>query len=88
MSTMRMSKPKVSAKAPRQTILSGVPGMTAWNDLKHKKYTGQIQDFKGQLRCHTGTQHMGKDVIILIRPEQLEAKKLKYPNLNVIEIVQ
>lgn len=81
---MRMrKKPK-----PMRTILPGIPGHNAWAGIKHKKYEGELQDFKGQLRCHTGVQDLGKDRIILIKPHQLDSKREKYPSLRVLETVQ
>lgn len=67
-------------EVPRQAILSGVPGMTAWDNIRHKKYTGPIPDFTGQLRCSTGESNG----TIIIPESQLEAKRLKYPNLKVL----
>lgn len=69
------------------TILNN-PKTKEWADIQHKKYTGPIQSFAGQLRCYTGVQDLGKDRIILIKPEQLNDKQDKYPLLRVIETVQ
>lgn len=46
------------------------------------------RDFNGYLRCDTCTQHQGKNIIILIKPKQLNDKKKKYPKLIVQGVVR
>lgn len=81
--------PRQTSKPAPSILLGKAPGQHARDQVKtHLKYTGPLPDFKGQWRCHTGVQDMGKDRIILIRPDQFEAKREKYPALRKIEEVQ
>ncbi|MBN8824420.1 MULTISPECIES: hypothetical protein [unclassified Spirosoma] len=84
-----MAKKVKPSKNEAQTItISGIPGLNNWANISSPRYNGPLPDFTGQLRCLTGVQDMGKDRIILIKPEQLEAKKAKYPQLQVMETVR
>ncbi|WP_155297273.1 hypothetical protein [Spirosoma aerolatum] len=86
---MTKHKNKSRSDVPNSNvILSGVPGLNNWANIASTRYNGPLPDFTGQLRCWTGVQDLGKDRIILIRPDQLEAKKQKYPQLLVMETVQ
>ena len=53
-------------------------------DIRHK---GGVPDFTGQLRCHIGYDHQGRDICIVIPAEQLAEKKTKYPHLGILGTV-
>lgn len=53
--------------------------------LNRHKFDGTLTDFAGQLRCDTGELSANRPLYILIEPGQYQAKKSKYPRLQVIE---
>ncbi|GAB3272702.1 hypothetical protein GCM10027347_44500 [Larkinella harenae] len=61
-----------------------IPDQKLYNSIRNETYKKPIPDRSQHLRCDTGEMHDGKPFVILVAPDKLEAKKLKYPHLRVL----
>ncbi len=62
-----------------------VPDQKLYNSIRNETYKKPIKDRSNHLRCDTGEMHDGRPYLILVDPEHLQAKKMKFPKLRVID---